>query len=262
MPAQTNVENVSMGSIRQGDILSHYNIAGLDIAVRGAGQIFMQQSIHYRIPHYEQEPSILIDITDSLIKHHNSMYPCFTKDECTYILSSDIFCENILNHSGFILHASAVVLDGNAYLFSAPSGTGKSTHTSLWLNTFGVDKAHILNDDKPAIRKIGSRYYAFGTPWSGKSSLNVNESVPLQSIAFIERSDHDWIRSMQTSEALFYLMSNIVCKKTLDNFEKLIPLIDGLISEVALFHMGCTMSEDAVKLAYNTMRRGRAYGNV
>ena len=72
-----------------------------------------------------------------------------------------------------LLHSSAVVVDGYAYLFSADSGTGKSTHTGLWKQHFG-DRAYIINDDKPAIRKVDGEWYVFGTPWSGKTDTSVN----------------------------------------------------------------------------------------
>ena len=77
------------------------------------------------------------------------------------------YCE-LIHHSGFFLHASAVSLDNRAYLFSADSGTGKSTHTGLWLEYFGKGRAFLINDDKPALRKGDSGYLACGTPFSGK----------------------------------------------------------------------------------------------
>ncbi len=233
-----------------------YKIAGIDIGVSGAGERYLQQSMQYRSLQYTKNPDIEIDITGDTVKSFNRIHSYFTQDECAYILSSEVFSEKILDHSGFILHASAIVLDGQAYLFSAPSGTGKSTHTSLWIETFGNGRAHILNDDKPAIRRLGKKYYAYGTPWSGKTALNANESVPLQAIAFIERSDYDWIRPMNTSEAVLYLTHNIICPKSVLNYEKLIPLIDGLLRDVSIYHMGCTMSVNAVNLAYCTMKKG------
>ena len=72
-----------------------------------------------------------------------------------------------------LLHSSCVVYEDKAYLFSAPCGTGKSTHTQIWLKRF--PGAYILNDDKPAIRIMEDGVYAFGTPFSGKTDLNVNK---------------------------------------------------------------------------------------
>ena len=73
-----------------------------------------------------------------------------------------------------MVHASAVEVDGKAYLFSADSGTGKLTHTKQWQNYFGKERALIINDDKPAIRKDKNGWAAYGTPFSGKTDENLN----------------------------------------------------------------------------------------
>ena len=88
-----------------------------------------------------------------------------------------------------MLHASAVVVDGDAYLFSAPCGTGKSTHASLWLKYLKHKNPYILNDDKPAIRIVNDNIYVYGTPFSGKTDKNKNEKANLKGIAFLEQSN-------------------------------------------------------------------------
>ena len=72
------------------------------------------------------------------------------------------------------------------------SGTGKSTHTALWLKNF-APRASIINDDKPAIRIQKDGIFVYGTPWSGKTDQNKNVKVPLQGIAFLERGEENSI---------------------------------------------------------------------
>ena len=92
------------------------------------------------------------------------------------------YCDTVL------FHGSCVAVDGEAYLFTAKSGTGKSTHARLWRELLG-NKAVMVNDDKPLIRIDGSgRAVAFGTPWDGKHRLSSNIAVPLRAVCALERA--------------------------------------------------------------------------
>ena len=96
-------------------------------------------------------------------------------------------------YNGLMLHASAAALGGRAYLFSGPCGRGKSTHTRLWQQTFG-EAVQVFNDDKPALRRLDGRWYAYGTPWCGKDGINLNQKWPLGGICFLEKSQENRIR--------------------------------------------------------------------
>ena len=117
-------------------------------------------------------------VIDSNWKSFQQKFPVVSDSESEYYCSAYSFYTQLVNFNGLMLHSSAVVMDGRAYLFSAPSGTGKSTHTQLWLDVFG-EKAGILNDDKPALRRIDGKWYAYGTPWCGKEHWGCNASTPL-----------------------------------------------------------------------------------
>lgn len=96
-------------------------------------------------------------------------------------------------YNGLMLHASAAALGGRACLFSGPCGRGKSTHTRLWQQTFG-EAVQVFNDDKPALRRLDGRWYAYGTPWCGKDGINLNQKWPLGGICFLEKSQENRIR--------------------------------------------------------------------
>lgn len=98
-----------------------------------------------------------------------------TEDLAEYIATGDCFAVGLLSHEGMMLHASAVEYGGQAVCFSAPPGTGKSTHTEKWVRLFG---ASILNDDKPALRRESGVWQVYGTPWCGKEALHQNRSAP------------------------------------------------------------------------------------
>ena len=93
--------------------------------------------------------------------------------------------DKMLSYETMLFHGSAIAVDGQAYLFTAKSGTGKSTHTRLWREVFG-DRAVMVNDDKPLLKVTDSGVTVFGTPWNGKHRLGKNNSAPLKAIRFYQ----------------------------------------------------------------------------
>ena len=141
---------------------------------------------------------------------------------------SGIFNRSIIRHRAMLVHSSALICGGKAYLFSADSGVGKSTHTRLWLDAFG-DEVHIMNDDKPVLRIYDDRILACGTPFDGGSGIALNETYPLGAIIFIERGEENSVRVPSDKEViqkLYFQTARMVGPKTaqemLINFDLLI----------------------------------------
>lgn len=144
-----------------------------------------------------------------------------------YMESGADFYANLLRHEGMMLHASAVAYNGRAYLFSGPSGIGKSTHSRLWQQAFG-DEAVVFNDDKPALRFLDGRWYAYGTPWCGKDGINKNMKVPLAGICFLEQGEENTISHLSAKEAI-----PLIIPQTMHKFKK------AENTQLLLKHMGC-----------------------
>lgn len=143
---------------------------------------------------------------------------------------SGIFNRAAIKYGTMLVHSSALIYDGGAYLFSGDSGVGKSTHTRLWLKAFG-DKVHIMNDDKPVVKLYDDKAVAFGTPFDGGSGIALNEAYPLKAIIFIERGEENSVRVPETKELiqkLYFQTAHMVGASTaenmLKNFEKLLSL--------------------------------------
>ncbi len=176
-------------------------------------------------------------------------------DDIEYVMTGALFNRFLIAHNGLMLHSSAVVVDGYAYLFSADSGTGKSTHTDLWVEEFG-DKAFIINDDKPALRKIDGEWFVFGTPWCGKNNTNKNAKAKLGAIVFLERSEENWIEDEDTKEAVTKFFKQTIRKLQIEsNMDIVLSRIEEILSEVPVYKMGCNISKDAVKMAHEKIRR-------
>lgn len=224
-----------------------YKIAGLIVAMDSFERT-EKQAIPY-LCDTEQAEDITIQSDIQALK---DKLPLLSDDLAEYLSTGMSFYSQLLNYDGFMLHSSAVVVDGKAYLFSAPSGTGKSTHTELWLKYFG-NRAYILNDDKPALRIIDGKWYAFGTPWSGKYDMSVNTGVELKGIGILERAEQNEIEPYTGKYAIFDIFSQANRPGAYELREKLLTLIGRLIEDVPVWKLKCNMDMEAAEIAYKAM---------
>lgn len=181
--------------------------------------------------------------------------PELSEKDRIYMQSGFQFYGNLLSFDGLMLHSSAVVVDGKAYLFSGPCGMGKSTHTRLWQRNFGA-AAQVINDDKPALRRVDGRWYAYGTPWCGKDGINQNVKAPLAGICFLQQAPHNSIRRLTTFEASRKIMAQTIYKfwkaETLD---LMLSHLNKLVQEIPVFELENRPEPEAARLSYETMRR-------
>lgn len=174
----------------------------------------------------------------------------FLSESC---IINTLVCREILdNYNGLFFHSSAVMLDGGAYLFSAPSGTGKSTHTALWRKHFGK-RVQMINDDKPIIRKKGEDFYVYGTPWRGKSNIGENISAPLKAVFLLERDSKNYVEKVSAGKAFAKLLEATLISRKQERMSKLLELYDEIFSLVPLYSLHCTISDEAVVTAYKAV---------
>ena len=162
-------------------------------------------------------------------------------------------CEKMVDYDTFLFHCSAVAVDGKAYLFAAPSGTGKSTHTRLWRTYFG-DRAVMVNDDKPLLQVRDEAIYVCGTPWCGKHGLNTNQKVPIQGICILERGRENSVEKISTMEAFAEMYKQTYRSGERGQMIKTIALLKQLAERIPVYRMKCNISEQAVETSWNTMK--------
>ena len=162
-------------------------------------------------------------------------------------IAEELFARNVL-----LFHGSVVAVDGVAYLFTAKSGTGKSTHTRLWRQVFG-DRAVMVNDDKPFLEIREKGITVHGSPWNGKHRLGQNISLPLRAICILERGAENQIRAISPREALPMLMQQSQRPRDSRKLPLYLDLLDKLSSRVAFYRMQCNMDPQAAKVAYDAM---------
>ena len=173
-----------------------------------------------------------------------------TEGEMENFAFSNMFNRRAIKFSTMLVHSSALIYNGGAYLFSADSGVGKSFHTRLWLKAFG-NKVHIMNDDKPVVRLYDDRAIAFGTPFDGGSRIALNESYPLKAIVFLERGEQNSVRVPDSKEVIqrlyfqtAHMVSMEIADKMLKNFEKLLSL-------TSFYILTCNMEDEAARVAFD-----------
>ena len=156
------------------------------------------------------------------------------------------------SQDSIIFHSSAIAVDGKAYLFTAPSGTGKSTHTRLWRELLG-DRAVMINDDKPIIRYTDGKFYVYGTPWTGKHNLGTNTRAEVKAICKISQAKENVIQKVSAGQMLITVMNQTMRPVEPKKMDKLLTLIDKMLSQVGLYSLGCTISLEGAKLSFETM---------
>jgi len=224
-----------------------HKIADLNVLLDYKYEILNHQAPPYEISE-ACDPDITIALSDEYLQLQQKNNPHLSINDCEYIFTGSIFYDKLIDMGGLLLHSSAVEYKGKAYLFSAPSGTGKSTHTGMWLKAFG-DEARIINDDKPAIRVIDGVAYAYGTPWSGKTDLNINTKVPIGGICFIERAQENSIKKIPTSIAIAKILNQTLRPSDAARMSNLLDSLDKVLRCTEVYLLGCNISEEAALVA-------------
>ena len=158
----------------------------------------------------------------------------------------------LLGHDTLLFHGSCLAVDGQAVLFTAVSGTGKSTHTRLWRQLFG-ERCMMVNDDKPLLQIRPEGVLACGTPWNGKHDLGTNCMVPLKAICILERGLQNEIAPLTPEEALPMLLQQSFQPVGAPAMIKKLQLIDTMTRTVAFYRLRCNMDMEAARVSYEGM---------
>lgn len=235
--------------------MPRYRIADLIVEYTPAYSRLAAQSEKYRIaePETPAEPDIRIALGEIFLDRKTRQYPDTTRNDLEYFFVGQRFYLDLLQFGGCMVHASAVEMDGYAYLFTAPSGTGKSTHTAQWRKCFG-DRAIILNDDKPAVRRRDGVWQAFGTPFSGSTALNENRAAPVGGLCLLERGEENRIQQIDAGEAVVFFLSQSQRSGQRQEMEALLQVMHEFLTAVPVYRMQCTISAEAAQIAFDGMK--------
>ena len=162
--------------------------------------------------------------------------------------------EALLDYNILLMHG-AVVSDGHrAYLFTAKSGTGKTTHIQKWLEN--VEGSFVVNGDKPLIILDEGKAFACGTPWCGKEHYGTNAIVPLHSIVLMERSDENRIEEVPFGSVFHMILQQTHQPTDADKMRKTLALLMKLKDSVRFYRFYFdNYKDDCFQVAYDALTK-------
>ena len=233
--------------------LRHFTIktAGLTIAIETLSPGTYGYCIRYLS---EGSPDICVSITEEDIQREiqdsKNRSEVINNQYLETIAVYRKIAEKALCFDTILMHGSVIAVDGRAYMFSAPSGTGKTTHIRKWLEKDST--AFVVNGDKPLIRITDTEAIACGTPWCGKERMGTNTMVPLRGIAFMERSEDNSIEEISFKQAIPFLIQQIHCPKDSNLMMQTLSLLDKLKGKVRFFRFRCNnFKEDCFRVSHD-----------
>ena len=175
-----------------------------------------------------------------------------SREYCEGICLYRSIAEQIPLLDRFVFHGAAVEANGKGYIFTAPSGTGKSTHIGLWMKLFG-DKVSVINGDKPIVRITESGATVYSSPWAGKEGWSTNSFADIGGICLIRRGKENRIRRIAPSEYFDELMYQVYIPKNSEAMLKTLELMDALAKTVPFYLLECDISDDAARTSFEAM---------
>lgn len=206
----------------------------------------------------EGEPVFFIKVTDEEIMKEYTVHS--SKHGRRLSTAALEFCaiqRQIVSHlssRGVILfHGSAICVDGRTYIFTAPSGTGKTTHSRLWRELLKDHDVRMVNDDKPFLKVEEGHVTAYGSPWRGKERLGCNMSAPVEAICSLSRGTKNVIREASPDEMFPIFFEQSIRPFNKEGTENHLHTLDVLTRSVRLYKLECDISLEAARLSYETM---------
>lgn len=155
----------------------------------------------------------------------------------------------LFDYNAMLFHGSSVMVNGKAYLFTAPSGTGKSTHTALLKEYLG-DKLTYINDDKPILKVEGESVVVYGSPWNGKHCLGDNISAPLDAICLIVRSKENFVEKVEPFNFLKFLFEQTMGFNDEETAEKVLEILSVIMGKIKFYKVHCNTDISAGKCSF------------
>lgn len=247
-------------------MIATYRIAELNIEIDSLYERVHRYCTGYEAKESIKKPDIEVKITEEDIRLERAFSDrTRAREGRLQLVPSDEYLEELAVYrkiseqmpyfDRFLFHGSALSMNGEGFLFTAPSGTGKSTHTRLWREVFG-DKVTMINDDKPIIASQGlenPQIFIYGTPWNGKHRLGSNISAPLKAICYLQRGENNSITEVSREQILPKLMGQVFRPSDKVALGRVMGLTDIVTKSVKHYILTCNMDPEAAVIAHKMM---------
>lgn len=156
--------------------------------------------------------------------------------------------DRMIDEDYLLMHGAVVAKDGEAYIFTAPSGTGKTTRVQFWMDLY--PDSIIVNGDKPMIHVTEEKIFVCGTPWAGKEGWGRNIQVPIRAIYLLERAEQDSVKKIQPREAVMGLLRQTHRFDEMEKDRQKVHMVAKMAGKVHFFRYRSTMTAESVRMAY------------
>jgi hypothetical protein len=228
-----------------------YDIAGLRICIQNRCEYTTRFCQAYLSGDQDSPYDVFATVTNEEFYEEKRLSGDFSDGYIENICLYRAICRQLPTLDRMLLHAAILEYDGKGYAFLGRSGTGKSTHTGLWLEYLKGSK--IVNGDKPILSCDENGFRAYGTPWMGKEGFGSNTSVPLCGLCFLEQAKVNEITRLTPSEAANRVFTQILLPEDVENVQKTLELTDKLVTNVPAYLLKCDISREAVMLSFEQL---------
>ncbi len=224
-----------------------YSIGGMTIEINYKYEYGIEKCKRFLS---EDKPLFSVEISEEEIAKEASLTPWNNKGLSEFDCVFRRIYNESPNYNRIVMHGASIMMNGKGVLFSAPSGTGKSTHIRLWGKKYGKDIT-VIDGDKPFISFENGKAYVWGSPRSGKEGWNNPISAPLKAIVFLERASENQIFKVSPTEIIDKAFMQFYIPKNKATAEKTITTINQLLGNVPIYILKCNMEIEAAEVAYN-----------
>lgn len=236
-----------------------YDIAGLRVQLKNAYEYTTKFCREYLSDDQLSPPALTASVTREEFEAEKELSAGFSDGYIENICLYRSLCMQLPSFRRMLLHASVLEYKGQGFAFLGRSGTGKSTHTRLWLEY--LPDTRVVNGDKPILESTDTGFVAYGTPWRGKENWGCKGKTLLRGLCFLEQAKENSVRRMSPSEVTARLFSQILLPETEENAIATLELADKLIMTTPAYLLGCDISETAVKTSFEALV-GEEYGKA
>lgn len=235
---------------------------GRHFCVMLAGHVIEINTLYTEVYHMckdylcNDHPEIIINICDKDIERERiEINKTGVSSSNSYLETLAVYrkiCTALLEFETFLMHGAVVGYKNNAFMFTAQSGTGKTTHIQKWLDR--LDDAYVINGDKPLISIRQNEILTYGTPWCGKEKMGSNIMVPLKAVVLMERGEDNQINEITFGEAFAFLLQQTYQPEGTDNMKKTLQLLSKMKGRIHFYRfIFNNMKDDAFDVSYKAL---------
>ena len=236
-----------------------YELAGLRVLIKNKCEYTTRFCKDYLSEDQDSPVDITALVTKEEFEEEKAQSPNFSDGYIENICLYRSICLQMPTFGRILMHSSILEYDGKAYAFLGRSGTGKSTHSKLWLKH--IPNVKVVNGDKPILAIAEDKFIAYGTPWQGKENWGYKGKAELCGLCFLEQAKENSISKMSVSETSSRVFQQVLLPQDEENVVATLDLIDKLVEIVPSYLLKCDISEEAVRHSFEKLT-GETYNSM